>query len=316
MQLHYYVADANKNIRQLVNNNTGAVVNNYEYTPFGKLYSSNEQVEQPFKFSAEYTDTETNLVYYNFRYYNPELGRWTKKDPIGEDGGFNLYNFVFNNSIIYIDMLGLRCCSKDEIEQIKKDLERLMGLVRLYRSTLSNYGKQAGLDQSTLDKIVGHNLRAGLAATGYGVYNDYYKNIKSSNSALPWADPRKVNGNFGGRKLAKGMKALGHAANVVGVAIDGYSAVSAFKNGQTGKGIASTASAIGTAAGYVCPVIGLATAVGSGIVAVGNYAWDKHLENKVTKENVKYLKYYKKIYDRYSGKYLVKVKEYKSCENI
>jgi len=35
-----------------------------------------------FKFSSEYLDSETGLVYYNYRYYSPELGRWTKRDPI------------------------------------------------------------------------------------------------------------------------------------------------------------------------------------------------------------------------------------------
>ena len=123
-----YVADANKNIRQLVNNNTGVVVNNYEYTPFGKLYSSNEQVEQPFKFSAEYTDTETNLVYYNFRYYNPELGRWLSRDPIEEYGGWNIYCFIDNDSINYTDFLGLKikvCGTDAEKKEINDMIKKL-----------------------------------------------------------------------------------------------------------------------------------------------------------------------------------------------
>jgi RHS repeat-associated protein len=33
----------------------------------------------PFRFSSEYLDSETNLVYYNYRYYSPELGRWLKR---------------------------------------------------------------------------------------------------------------------------------------------------------------------------------------------------------------------------------------------
>ncbi len=101
-----YVADVNKNIRQLVNNNTGAVVNNYEYSPLGKLYSSDEQISQPFKFSSEYADNKTNLVYYNYRYYNPKIGRWLSRDPIQENGGINIYGFVNNNPNYYYDHLG------------------------------------------------------------------------------------------------------------------------------------------------------------------------------------------------------------------
>jgi len=59
-----------------------------------------------FRFSSEYHDSETNLVYYNYRYYSPELGRWLSRDPIGERGGYNLYGMVGNNSINWWDYLG------------------------------------------------------------------------------------------------------------------------------------------------------------------------------------------------------------------
>ncbi|UDQ99535.1 RHS repeat-associated core domain-containing protein [Lentisphaerota bacterium WC36G] len=83
-------------------------VNTYEYSPFGKLTTESETVENPFKFSSEYFDSETNLVYYNYRYYDPENGKWLKRDPIEEKGGYNLYGFVGNNPIDYIDLLGFK----------------------------------------------------------------------------------------------------------------------------------------------------------------------------------------------------------------
>jgi hypothetical protein len=46
-------------------------------------------------------------VYYNYRYYSPELGRWTKRDSIEEDGGFNLYAMVYNDPVDLWDYLGL-----------------------------------------------------------------------------------------------------------------------------------------------------------------------------------------------------------------
>jgi RHS repeat-associated protein len=63
--------------------------------------------ENPFRFSSEYFDQETGLVYYNFRYYSPELGRWLSRDPIKEQGGMNLYGMVGNDIINLTDINGL-----------------------------------------------------------------------------------------------------------------------------------------------------------------------------------------------------------------
>jgi RHS repeat-associated protein len=60
-----------------------------------------------YRFSSEYFDTETGLVYYNYRYYSLELGRWLSRDPIAERGSFNLYEMVENDSINRWDYLGL-----------------------------------------------------------------------------------------------------------------------------------------------------------------------------------------------------------------
>lgn len=106
---YYYNTDANKNITELTDA-TGTVVAHHEYSPFGKVLVANGTYASinPFRFSSEYHDDETALVYYNYRYYSPELGRWLSRDPIEEDGGWNLYAMVRNNTINLIDLYGLR----------------------------------------------------------------------------------------------------------------------------------------------------------------------------------------------------------------
>jgi RHS repeat-associated protein len=73
----------------------------HEYSPFGKttVKTGTYADENKFGFSSEYFDKETNLVYFAFRYYSPELGRWLSRDPIGEQGGFNLYAMLANNPV-------------------------------------------------------------------------------------------------------------------------------------------------------------------------------------------------------------------------
>lgn len=53
-------------------------------------------------------DAELGLVYYNYRYYNPTNGRWTRRDPIGDKFYNNLYAYTVNKSTFYYDVLGLK----------------------------------------------------------------------------------------------------------------------------------------------------------------------------------------------------------------
>ncbi|WP_346395513.1 RHS repeat domain-containing protein, partial [Pseudomonas syringae] len=63
------------------------------------------EVEQNLRFQGQYFDVETGLHYNTFRYYDPEIGRFTTQDPIGLLGGFNLYQYAPNTNG-WIDPLG------------------------------------------------------------------------------------------------------------------------------------------------------------------------------------------------------------------
>ena len=106
-QSYFYTADGNKNISELVDA-AGNIAAHYEYDPFGKINTQNGAyaANNPFRFSSEYFDDETGLVYYNYRYYSPQMGRWINRDPIQEKGGWNLYAMVGNNTINRKDRLG------------------------------------------------------------------------------------------------------------------------------------------------------------------------------------------------------------------
>ena len=106
-EIYYYVTDGNKNVTALLDAD-GNRAAEYIYHPFGTIYSKTGPMVDlnPFRFSSEYHDDETGLVYYNYRYYSPELGRWISRDPIEEEGGVNLYAMVGNNPVNRWDHLG------------------------------------------------------------------------------------------------------------------------------------------------------------------------------------------------------------------
>ena len=80
----------------------------FAYEPFGQCRHAGASAN-PFRFSSEYHDDETGLVYYNYRHYSPNLGRWISSYPVEEDGGDNLYSFADNNGICRSGILGLDC---------------------------------------------------------------------------------------------------------------------------------------------------------------------------------------------------------------
>ena len=43
------------------------------------------------------------MVYYGCRYYHSQIGAWLDRDPVGENGGLNLYGFIDNSPTDKID---------------------------------------------------------------------------------------------------------------------------------------------------------------------------------------------------------------------
>ena len=88
----------------------GEAVWTAEYEAWGRI--RNETVSDglkaniPFRFQGQYYDKESGLHYNRFRYYDPEIGRFVSQDPIGLQGGMNLFEYA-PNPIVWIDFLGL-----------------------------------------------------------------------------------------------------------------------------------------------------------------------------------------------------------------
>jgi RHS repeat-associated protein len=107
---HWPAYDGNGNMAALVAQANGSLSARYEYGPFGEAIRATGPMarKNPFRFSTKFTDNETGLIYYGYRFYDPVTGRWLNRDPIGERGGANLVGFVKNQPISIIDRLGLQ----------------------------------------------------------------------------------------------------------------------------------------------------------------------------------------------------------------
>ncbi len=112
IQIYYIHAD-HLNTPRVVVNTANTIVWRWENThAFGTNLpdedpDGNAQLfEYHHRFPGQYFDSETNLHYNYFRYYEPETGRYVSPDPIGLAGGINIYGYVEQNPLSLIDPTG------------------------------------------------------------------------------------------------------------------------------------------------------------------------------------------------------------------
>jgi RHS repeat-associated protein len=120
-------ADGNGNVTALVDRYQ-QVVARYLFDPFGTILASSGQMAElnPFRFSSKEAHTQSGLIYYGYRYYEPDLQRWVTSDPIGEPGDPNLFRFARNRINSAIDKWGLTDEDVNKILQESKDFTSIM----------------------------------------------------------------------------------------------------------------------------------------------------------------------------------------------
>lgn len=97
---------------QELTNQQGEIVWRAQHKAWGETqvqrsdWAQHKGIQNPLRFQGQYHDHETGLHYNRYRYYDPLVGRFISKDPIGYAGGLNLYVYA-PNPVSWIDPLGL-----------------------------------------------------------------------------------------------------------------------------------------------------------------------------------------------------------------
>jgi RHS repeat-associated protein len=101
---------------------------------------------------------------YNFyRTYDPATGRYLEADPIGQDGGLNLYGYTEANPLNFVDPLGLK--------YTPEQCERLLERIRNTMKTLQRRGKDLlGNPRNLPGKHPLDALSPGKSRRGHAVY--------------------------------------------------------------------------------------------------------------------------------------------------
>ncbi|MES2768690.1 MAG: RHS repeat-associated core domain-containing protein [Bdellovibrionota bacterium] len=98
------VTDHLGSVRLVLRESDGTVMQKMEHDEFGRVITDTNPGYQPFGFAGGIYDEDTRLVKFGARTYDPEIGRWTSKDPIRFSGGdTNLMGYTFNDPVNFID---------------------------------------------------------------------------------------------------------------------------------------------------------------------------------------------------------------------
>jgi RHS repeat-associated protein len=91
-------------------NDRAEIISYEEYFPYGSTayqgVRSQTKTPKRFRYTGKERDEESGLYYHGARYYAPWIGRWSSSDPAQLEDGVNLYTYVHDNPLVFMDPNG------------------------------------------------------------------------------------------------------------------------------------------------------------------------------------------------------------------
>ncbi|MDX8378131.1 MAG: RHS repeat-associated core domain-containing protein [Mariprofundales bacterium] len=124
----------------------GTKVWDMQQTPVGITTINNDAegngtaVNNNFRVPGQYFDAETGLSYNYFRTYDATLGRYTQSDPIGLNGGLNVFGYVGGRPNSFVDTMGLDVTGTFSKENININTTENYEVCNYYQNVADVYG--------------------------------------------------------------------------------------------------------------------------------------------------------------------------------
>jgi len=102
-----YVPDQLGSVRDVLDAATGSLVQSYDFNPYGSVARNAGSTPADYQYAGLLLHPASNLNLATYRAYDPVIGRFIRRDPIGENAGPNSYAYVGADVMDGIDPLGL-----------------------------------------------------------------------------------------------------------------------------------------------------------------------------------------------------------------
>ena len=195
----FFFHDANKNVTELVNAQTGSTAAHYDYSAFGRTLVAAGPLahSNPFRFSSEYVDDATGLTYYNYRHYDPVHGRWLNFDQMDIKSEI-LYVFCYNKPERIFDFKGWAAAKWGDDPQFGGEKYRL--------SPFLPYIGEKDLFEEPYKSILIDDV-ASLIRELQGISDEYQKHcpcqIDDAHETDGWSSPQPTRHEGGDKEIRR-----------------------------------------------------------------------------------------------------------------
>ena len=208
----YPIYDGSGHVVGLVDNANNLLAS-YCYGPYGELLHSSGSHAQsnPWRYATKYYDTETNLYYFGYRYYDNVTCQWLSREPLGEDESLNLYAYCHNDPINKVDVLGLKPLPTHVLVRTEVDVDFKEVKAKLFYDPKDfAWERTLSDDEVTIDKYVKGAFAEGSTFVEASDVEEFYKKLKNEDKTiilgyhgLGRADTKEVNCMVGNSVIFK-----------------------------------------------------------------------------------------------------------------